>query len=58
MGFELITTRLRVLHSTNWARGICIYKTELGAIYHGAELGATSAPRRPGCASAARTSAP
>jgi hypothetical protein len=32
--------------------------TELGAKICGAELGATSTPRRPGCANAARTSAP
>jgi hypothetical protein len=32
--------------------------TELGAKICGTELGVTSTPRRPGCANAARTSAP
>jgi hypothetical protein len=37
---------------------LCDYTSELGGIDLGAELGAMLTPRRPGCASAARTSAP
>jgi hypothetical protein len=37
---------------------LCRYTSELGAIDLGAELGTTLTPRRSGCASVARTSAP
>jgi hypothetical protein len=37
---------------------LCVYTSELGAIDLGAELGATSASRRPDCASVARTLVP
>jgi hypothetical protein len=58
MGFEPTTSRLKALHSTNWAKHAVCYTSKLGAIDLGAELGTTLAPRRLGCASVARTSAP
>jgi hypothetical protein len=46
MRLEPTMTQLKALCSTNWARGLCGYTIELGAIIYGAELGDTSTPRR------------